>query len=238
MKIRMFSISAFIIVIGIIVFFSVGNGNSMHSVASERTGTSENADASLQKSRKGHKKSQEGRRRNNLAKYIKSLKKEKESLPLEPGDDDGDREQISQEEHERRVERKHKIEHLLWPESPSYLEGIWSEQLPDNAWTNRISTYLESQIELDEFGGTRLVSVDCRDNLCKTILEHDDNKSFESFRDGPASNGPMETDAVGHPEFLENGSVVTTIYFAREGGDDTPFEEMQERMLADLESKE
>jgi len=128
--------------------------------------------------------------------------------------------------------RKRAIEPYLLKQSPILLQEMIDEQQQNPGWRMRIENYMGKLLTEEKFAGTALVEVDCRTSLCKMELQHKTVSDFELFRDQAATEGPLDTDQHGKPEFLEDGSVMSTMYFAREGGDPEPFEEMHERLYS------
>ncbi|MDJ0764311.1 MAG: hypothetical protein QNJ97_15125 [Myxococcota bacterium] len=174
-------------------------------------------------------------KKNSLKQLAYQLSKP-QNLYEEEEDDALDNPEMDPELAAYKMELMNKIAHVYWEKAPEILEEMIAEEPINPLWRKKVESYFKKIISEPNYEGTQLITVDCKTTLCKLVLEHDSKEIAKKFQKGPLNRGPLDTDQHGTDRKIENGRIETTVFFAKEGGDPTPFEKMNDRMLQKLES--
>ena len=142
--------------------------------------------------------------------------------------------EISPEEKNRLLTRMAAIQDVYWEEAPRILAQMMEEQPHNDAWTESSTLALEDFLKDDRFSGTKQVSLECRQRLCRIELIHTNRDAYDIFRKGSIELPMLSGNVHGSEKQMEDNSISTTIFFSK-GRDHEPFEEMKDRMLAKVE---
>ena len=58
-----------------------------------------------------------------------------------------------------------KTDPYFWEMAPSILKEMWEKEEPDNNWTSRISEEAKKMLQDNQYQGTSLLEIDCRQSL-------------------------------------------------------------------------
>lgn len=102
----------------------------------------------------------------------------------------------------------------------THVESVFALQPVDAGWARATQAHLNEHL-VKQLGGSTLDSLECRENLCKARLHHQDAASYSAFLDRLIGNandvwkGAMVyyRDAASEGE----NNVRTSVYFAKEG---------------------
>ena len=118
------------------------------------------------------------------------------------------------------------------------LRRIHESESPNDKWTARVENYASEMIASGKFQGTALGEVDCRKTLCRLTLRHDGEESMKNFMQNGTSEGPwQEGGQHGFTNKMENGAVESTVYFSDEESGATPFNEVRQSIIEEVEKE-
>ncbi|MCP4605391.1 MAG: hypothetical protein GY847_33535 [Proteobacteria bacterium] len=146
--------------------------------------------------------------------------------------------EIDHEEAREELERKKKMGALKWKKAPELYDEMHSQESTDEQWQEQVLEMSKEFFTAEAAHGTDVVSMDCRQTLCKAIFKHDGNGAFERFH---TEQSPMkavwaENDQYGHHVDHEDGSITSILYFSRYG-DHTPLRRFQDKLEAKLDEE-
>ena len=130
--------------------------------------------------------------------------------------------------------RNKRIGEHYWELAPMIFEEVLSEQTLDARWTEEKLSAMREKLSEEALGGTTLKSVECYENLCRIIVEHEDEEAYKTFKSYGTESGPLDGPSHGSRKPLEDGRLQTTVYLSRPT-DSSPFKEVERRMLTYVE---
>jgi len=105
---------------------------------------------------------------------------------------------------------------IIQMRNEAYESNLTSQEI-DSVWREQAHEKIESLIEAQESAGSSIVSVDCRDTLCKLDLAHADQSSAENFLEEFPAHMAWNNESFIETEIQIDGSIRTMVYFSRDG---------------------
>ncbi len=164
-----------------------------------------------------------------------------ETSKIEPGtEDDLHLEDLTGEELselKKQAAIMEKISPIFMASGPKILSEMLEEEIRDSNSNSIYRRTLEQMLKDENFAGTNLEEIDCRETLCKTTMKHENEKSSKVFKELGAIVGPWSGQSFGktEPSDDDSGQFETTVFFSKVRNDGEPFKKMNERMLALVE---
>lgn len=161
---------------------------------------------------------------------LKKVKLDERYLAGENEPEEDGMDVITEEEMREHAARWRRVTPIYNSQAPVVLAEIMMEEKVNEKWTEEVKTESLEVTEKAEFKGTHFADVECHESLCRLRLLHDDNPSFEHFRDTGMDTGPWNTDLFGKRNDLEDGRVESTMFFSDREGNPEPFNVMMDRL--------
>ncbi len=147
---------------------------------------------------------------------------------------------IDREEARDEIEQQKKLGALKWKKAPELYNEMHNQEAKDDRWQDQVMDLSKEFFAAEAVHGTDVMSVDCRQSLCKAVFKHVGESAFERFHtdQAPIKAVWAENDQYGHHIDHEDGSVTSVLYFSRYG-DHTPLHRFQEKLrdVLDTEGK-
>jgi hypothetical protein len=102
---------------------------------------------------------------------------------------------------------------LLVTSTLELMENVLAEEAPDRDWTTEATAALNERLSAPEFAGTRAAGVDCTEDVCRFLVQHDDMEARQRFQPALGTH-PLRGNTFFH---FDAAKSETVIYVAREG---------------------
>lgn len=109
-----------------------------------------------------------------------------------------------------------KTDPYFWEMAPALLEEMWKNEEIDRDWTVRVNEEAENLLKNDQYEGTSLLEIDCRQSLCRIEFAHVDIEASNRFKRSDMRNGSWISEAgnsLGGFAESDTGQISTFIYF-------------------------
>jgi len=123
-------------------------------------------------------------------------------------------------------------------EAHRILDEMLQEEPKDSHWESELESFIQENQGEDIYEGTEFTDVDCGIQLCKIVTLHTNADSFKKYVTFGCQLGPLYGDQNGRQETLENGQIQATMYISRGKSNYSPFQEMQDRLIAWIDSQQ
>ena len=98
----------------------------------------------------------------------------------------------------------------------SYQTNLIGQEV-DSVWSELAHEKVNSLISKESFIDSSVVSIDCRDTLCQLDVSHGDQSAMENFIEEIPAHMAWNNESFIETVEQADGSVVTKIYFSRDG---------------------
>jgi hypothetical protein len=119
-----------------------------------------------------------------------------------------------------------KTDPYFWEMAPSLLEEMLEKEEENKNWTSRVNEEATEMLQDDQFAGTSLLGVDCRQSLCKIEFAHNDIETSNKFKRSDMRKGSWISESgnsLGGFAQSDTGQISTFIYFTDVGDSETFF---------------
>lgn len=105
----------------------------------------------------------------------------------------------------------------------NFFDKVMKEEEVNEKWSRDTLAGAIAELDRNGLSDTEIVIADCRETICKVVLENKDMDAYKYY-DKIEFGEPFpwyHSDQVGWYENQKDGSVITTLYFSKEGEHET-----------------